>query len=81
MLIEQIIPEPAKTQDLKLIHSQEYINVISKASKGIIIPDILRYTTTDNFDPSTGTGTGNKYLTQFQRDISNVDYDLFTQDQ
>ena len=53
-IFEQIIPEPAKTQDLKLIHSQEYINVISKASKGIIIPDILRYTTTDNFDPSTG---------------------------
>ncbi|XOA42633.1 MAG: hypothetical protein ACKKMO_02375 [Candidatus Nealsonbacteria bacterium] len=53
-IFEQIIPELATEKDLRLIHSQKYIDVIKKASKGIIIPDILRYATTDNFDPSTG---------------------------
>ncbi|UZE93445.1 MAG: hypothetical protein ACKKMV_00625 [Candidatus Nealsonbacteria bacterium] len=53
-IFEQIIPELASAKDLKLIHSQKYIDVISRASEGIILPDILRYTTTDNFDPSTG---------------------------
>ncbi|XOB40121.1 MAG: hypothetical protein ACKKMR_02200 [Candidatus Nealsonbacteria bacterium] len=53
-IFEQIIPDTAKDKDLKLIHSKEYIEVMIKASKGIVLPDILRYTTEDNFNPSTG---------------------------
>ena len=53
-VFEQIIPEPAQEKDLKLVHSQEYIEAMKKASKGIILPNIFQYTTTDNFDPSTG---------------------------
>jgi acetoin utilization protein AcuC len=51
---EEITPDPVKDEDLKLFHSQEYIEVIKKASKGIILPNILQYTTVDNLDPSTG---------------------------
>jgi len=53
-IFEQIIPDTAKDKDLKLIHAKEYIEVMIKASKGIVLPDILRYTTEDNFNPSTG---------------------------
>jgi len=53
-VFEQIIPESATEKDLKLVHSQEYIEVIEKASKGIILPNIFQYTTTDNLNPSTG---------------------------
>ena len=53
-VFEQIIPESATEKDLKLVHSQEYIEAIKKASKGIILPNIFQYTTTDNLDPSTG---------------------------
>lgn len=53
-IFEQIIPDTAKENDLKLIHSKEYIEVMIKASKGVVLPDILRYTTEDNFNPSTG---------------------------
>ena len=53
-VFEQIIPEGATEKDLKLVHSQEYIEAIKKASKGIILPNIFQYTTTDNLDPSTG---------------------------
>jgi acetoin utilization protein AcuC len=53
-IFEEISPKPALEKDLKLVHTKEYINVISKASKGIIIPDILRYSTMDNFNPLTG---------------------------
>lgn len=53
-VFELITPEPAKDSDLKLFHSQEYIEVMKKASKGIILPNIFQYTTTDNLDPLTG---------------------------
>ena len=53
-VFEQIVPESATEEDLKLFHSQEYIDVIKKASKGIVVPNILRYATVDNLDPSTG---------------------------
>lgn len=53
-IFEQIIPELAKDEDLKLFHSKEYIDVMKRASEGIIVPDILKYATMDNFDPSTG---------------------------
>jgi len=51
---EEIKPEPAKDKDLELAHSKEYIKVMVKASKGIILPDILKYATIDNLDPLTG---------------------------
>ena len=53
-VFEQIIPEPAQEKDLKLVHSKDYIEAMKKASKGIILPNIFKYTTTDNLDPSTG---------------------------
>jgi acetoin utilization protein AcuC len=53
-IFEEIRPKPASEKDLKLVHGQKYIDIISRASKGIIIPDILRYSTMDNFNPSTG---------------------------
>ncbi|XOB42678.1 MAG: hypothetical protein ACKKMP_01330 [Candidatus Nealsonbacteria bacterium] len=51
---ELIVPKPAKDKDLELFHSKEYIEAMKKASKGIILPNIFQYTTTDNLDPSTG---------------------------
>ena len=42
-IFKEIIPEPASEKDLKAVHSQKYIDVISRASKGIIIPNILKY--------------------------------------
>lgn len=51
---EEILPKAATEDDLKLFHSQEYIEAIKKASKGIILPDIFQYITSDNTDPSTG---------------------------
>ncbi|MBZ9578460.1 hypothetical protein KJA14_01270 [Patescibacteria group bacterium] len=51
---EEITPKPATEKDLKLFHSQEYIEAMRKASKGVILPNILKYATVDNFDPSTG---------------------------
>lgn len=51
---EEIKPEPATDEDLKLFHSQEYIEAMKKASQGIILPDIFQYTTIDNLDPLTG---------------------------
>jgi acetoin utilization protein AcuC len=51
---EEIKPEPAKEEDLKLAHSLEYIEAMKKASQGIILPNIFQYTTFDNLDPSTG---------------------------
>ncbi len=53
-VFELITPEPAKDSDLKLFHSREYIEVMKKASKGIILSNIFQYTTTDNLDPLTG---------------------------
>ncbi|MBZ9569315.1 hypothetical protein KJA16_00140 [Patescibacteria group bacterium] len=51
---EEIKPEPATEEDLKLFHSQEYIEAMKKASEGIILPNIFQYATVDNLDPSTG---------------------------
>ena len=51
---EEILPEPAKEEDLKLFHSQEYIEVIKKASRGIFLPNVFQYASIDNLDPSTG---------------------------
>lgn len=53
-VFEQIVPESATEEDLKLFHSKEYIDVMEKASKGVVVSDILRYVTADNLDPSTG---------------------------
>ncbi len=53
-IFEEIISEPATKEDLKLIHTKTYIDIISKASKGIFLPNIFLYATQDNFNPSTG---------------------------
>ena len=50
----EIKPGPATDGDLKLAHDKEYIEVIKKASEGIIIPNILEYVSPDNLNPSTG---------------------------
>ena len=51
---EEIKPSPADDEDLKLVHSEEYIKAITKASEGFILPNILKYSTPDNFDRQTG---------------------------
>jgi len=51
---EEILPEPATEEDLKLFHLKEYIEAMKKASRGIFLPNIFQYTTIDNLDPSTG---------------------------
>lgn len=51
---EEIKPEPAIEEDLKLFHNQEYIEAMKMASAGIILPNIFQYTTADNLDTSTG---------------------------
>lgn len=51
---EEILPQSAKDKDLELAHSKEYIEAMKKASKGIIIPNILEYASVDNLDPLTG---------------------------
>lgn len=53
-VFEQVIPKPATEKDLELVHTKEYIDVIKKASEGIILPNILIYATPDNFNPITG---------------------------
>jgi acetoin utilization protein AcuC len=50
---EEILPQPAEDKNLKLAHSKEYIKVIEKSSKGIILPNILKYASPDNLDPLT----------------------------
>lgn len=51
---EEIKPRPATDKDLKLAHTEEYIEAIKKASGGIILSNILKYVTVDNLDPLTG---------------------------
>jgi len=51
---EEFLPKPATEKDLALFHSQEYTEVIKKASSGIILPDIFKYISADNVDFSTG---------------------------
>lgn len=51
---EEITPTPASESDLKLFHSEEYIRIMTKASKGIVLPNIFKYTTADNLNPQTG---------------------------
>ena len=50
----EVKPRLATEKDLKLFHSKEYIEAMKKASKGIILPNILQYVSIDNLDPSTG---------------------------
>jgi len=49
----EVKPRPANEGDLRLFHSQEYIEAMKKASKGQVLPNIFQYTTIDNLDPST----------------------------
>lgn len=50
----EVKPKQASEDELKLFHSQQYIEAIKKASKGIILPNIFQYVSVDNLDPSTG---------------------------
>ncbi len=52
-VFKEIKPEPATEEELKLVHDEEYINIIKEASKGIRIPNILEYVTADNLNPTT----------------------------
>lgn len=51
---EEILPEKITEKDLMVFHSKDYINTIKKASEGVFIPNILKYVSLDNLDPSTG---------------------------
>ncbi|MBZ9572326.1 hypothetical protein KJA15_03280 [Patescibacteria group bacterium] len=51
---EEIKPNSATEKGLKLFHGQKYIEVMIKASKGVIFPNIFQYATIDNLDPLTG---------------------------
>ncbi len=53
-IFEEVSPKPASENDLELVHGREYIKAISRASKGIILPNISRHSTADNFNPATG---------------------------
>ncbi len=49
-----IEPEPVTDEILELVHSRDYITAISQASEGKILPDISRYVSADNLNPTTG---------------------------
>jgi len=51
---EMIKPKTVSDEILELAHSKEYIEAIEKASKGIILPDISDYVSSDNIDYETG---------------------------
>lgn len=51
---EVISPAPAGQELLELVHSKEYIEVITAASRGKMFPDIFRYVSADNVSPVTG---------------------------
>ena len=49
-----IKPEAVSDKILELAHSKNYIEAIGKSSKGVILPDILNYISSDNIDYETG---------------------------
>jgi acetoin utilization protein AcuC len=51
---EVIKPEAVSDKILELAHSKNYIEVIKKASNGIMLPDISDYISSDNIDFDTG---------------------------
>ncbi len=53
-IFKEVVPPSASEESLRLVHSQEYIEAISRASRGIILPNITRYATSDNLNPATG---------------------------
>jgi len=53
-VFEEIIPPVATRKDLELFHTKEYIEIMSRASRGTILPNISDYTTADNLNPQTG---------------------------
>ena len=50
----EITSPTTSSKDLELFHAKEYIEIMVKASKGTILPNIFKYTTVDNLDPETG---------------------------
>lgn len=53
-LFQEISPETASEDDLRLVHTQEYIDIMKKASQGKEVSHLLDYTTPDNLNPFTG---------------------------
>jgi len=51
---EVIKPEAVSDKILELAHSKDYIDAIEKASKGVILPNISDYISSDNIDYETG---------------------------
>ncbi|MFH1577848.1 MAG: hypothetical protein ABIC18_02090 [Candidatus Omnitrophota bacterium] len=51
---EVIKPHQANDAMLELVHTREYIKAIQSASRGQASPDISRYISADNLEPSTG---------------------------
>jgi acetoin utilization protein AcuC len=49
-----IEPEPAKNENLELVHSKDYIKAIQSASEGVVLSNILQYVSGDNLNPLTG---------------------------
>lgn len=47
--------EAANTHDLRLWHTEDYIRTMETAAKGVEVPDLFRYVSSDNVNPSTGT--------------------------
>lgn len=52
---ERIEPTSATDDQLKLAHVEEYIKAMGTASKGITLPDVLKYATWDNLNPITSS--------------------------
>ncbi len=52
--LEMIKPKAVSDKILELAHSKNYIKAIGKASKGIVLPNISDYISTDNIDYETG---------------------------
>ncbi|MFC1592756.1 histone deacetylase [Candidatus Omnitrophota bacterium] len=52
--LKLINPNPASDQNLRLVHSQDYISAIQAASAGTVLADITKYVSPDNLNPLTG---------------------------
>jgi len=54
-LFEIVEPQIASDAILELVHTKKYIDTIKTASTGTCLPDIFRYVSIDNIDPTTGS--------------------------
>jgi len=51
--VQEIEPKPATDEILKLVHSEEYIEVMKSASEGVFIKNITEFASGDNLNPLT----------------------------